>query len=295
MEIHQLRYFKAVAKTNSFTRAAEAEGIAQPSLSQQIQKLENELGARLFERLGRRVRLTAAGEALLPEALQILEHIAAAANAVSSLNDGVRGPLRVGAIPTILPYFLAPRLREFSDLYPEIDLQLREEITARLMEQLREGVLDLAIVSLPVDNPDLVARELFRDRLLLAVSPRHPLANAESADLARVESERLLLLKEGHCFRDEVLTVCTRAKTNFRAVFETDQMASLFPLVAADFGVSLVPEMAASNACGCRLIPFTRPAMRRIGYVRRQGANPGKAVTAMTDWLRKQGKSIAAQ
>lgn len=288
MEVHQLRYFCAVVMTGSFTKAAAEEGIAQPSLSQQIQKLEQELGTKVFERLGRRIKLTPAGEALLPEATAVLAHLQAAQQAVVSIQEGVRGPLRAGAIPTILPYFLAPRLRDFTDRYPEVDLQLREDITQRLLERLQGGELDVALLALPVANPDLVARELFREQLMLAVSARHPWAAQPAANLAAVDGERLLLLKEGHCFRDDVLTVCTRARARFQSVFESDQLASLFPLVASGFGVSIVPEMAAARAEGCRLIPFARPAVRRVGYVRRRTAGNMKVVSAFTEWLRKE-------
>src|SRR4051812_9515285 len=139
VELQQLRYFCAVVRTGSFTKAAEQEEVAQPSLSQQIHKLEAELGGPLFERLGRGVRLTVMGEALLPRALAVLQEVSAARAETQSLLDSVQGELRVGCIPTIMPFFLAPRLPAFVDLYPNVTLRLLEDTTARLLERLRSG------------------------------------------------------------------------------------------------------------------------------------------------------------
>src|SRR5712671_138896 len=183
MEIHQLRYFCAVARAGSFTRAAEELGIAQSSLSQQIRALEKKIGTPLFERLGRSVRLTTFGEALRAPALNILQQVTMAEDSLANLRDGVRGRLRFGVIPTILPYWIAPHIGEFRNLFPEVDLQLIEDSTARLVEQLQSGDLDIAVASLPVKNPDIICSEVFREPLLLAVSKGHPLAVKATVDL----------------------------------------------------------------------------------------------------------------
>lgn len=286
MELHQLRYFCAVVRAGSFTRAAEQERIAQPSLSQQIKKLEGELGVPLFERLGRTTRLTPFGEALLGEATTILQHVSGAAAAVASLQDGVRGRLRVGAIPTVLPFFLAPRLGDFRDRHPEIEIVLTEDMTRGLIERLQSGELDIALAALPVRNPDIVCSELFREPLMVAVGRSHRLAKAASVDLADVRHERMLLLKDGHCFRQGVLTACTRANVEFHSIFESDQFASIFPLVASGFGVSLVPAMACSQARDCRIVPLKKPAFRRIGYMQSRHRFASKPKQAFIAWLR---------
>jgi len=162
MEIHQLRYFYAVARAGSFTRAAEELGIAQPSLSQQIRALEKKIGTPLFERLGRSVKLTAFGEVLLEPALSILQQVTMAENSLANLQEGVRGRLRIGVIPTILPYWIAPRIKDFCGQFPDVDLHLVEDSTLRLVEQLQSGDLDIAVASLPVKNPDIICSELFR-------------------------------------------------------------------------------------------------------------------------------------
>jgi LysR family hydrogen peroxide-inducible transcriptional activator len=141
---------------------------------------------------------------------------------------GVCGRLRVGVIPTIMPYFIASRIGEFLSSFPKVELQLTEDTTPRLVEQLQTGDLDLAISALPVRNPDIVCSELVREPLFLAVAEKHPLARESAIDVQNLQNQRLLLLKEGHCLRDDVLMTCTRAKAQLRSVFETDQLASIF-------------------------------------------------------------------
>jgi LysR family hydrogen peroxide-inducible transcriptional activator len=286
MELNQLRYFCAVAHTGSFTKAAEQEGVAQPSLSQQIRKLEQEIGSPLFERLGRHNRLTPYGETLLPEAEAILRQVAEAEFRLTGLKQGVQGRLRVGAIPTILPYWLAPRIGGFLERFPEVDLHLTEDTTQRLIEALQSGELDAAVVSLPIQSPDIVCSELFREGLCLLVPPDHSLAEAEVVRLKELGSERMLLLREGHCLRDDVLTACTRARAEFVSVFETDQIASIFPLVANGFGVSLIPAMAASQAVGCKIVTLERASFRRIGYMRAGHHFVSRPMKEFFAWLR---------
>jgi LysR family transcriptional regulator, hydrogen peroxide-inducible genes activator len=286
MEISQLRHFCAVARTGSFTKAAEEEDIAQPSLSQQILKLEREIGVPLFERLGRRNRLTPCGEALLPQAKAILRQIAETKTSLSDLRQGVKGRLCIGVIPTILPYWLAPRIGEFTAQYPEVDLQLTEANTHRLIESLQAGELDAAVAGLPIQSPDIVCSELFRENLCLIVPPGHSFVESNSARLKDLEDERMLLLREGHCLRDDVLTACTRAKVEFVSVFETDQIASIFPLVATGFGISLIPAMATSYASGCKIVSLERSSFRRVGYLRANHHFVSKPMKAFFSWLR---------
>lgn len=286
MEIHHLRYFCAVVRTGSFTRAAEQLSIAQPSLSQQIRTLEKRIGTPLFERLGRSVRLTPYGEALRQPALDILKQIAEAESSLANLQDGVRGTLRIGVIPTILPYLIAPRIREFVMRFPDVDLQLSEDKTSRLVERLQSGDLDLAVSGLPVRNPDIVCSELFREPLLLALAENHPLAKQQTIDLHELENERLLLLKEGHCLREDVLTSCTRAKAEVRSVFETDQLTSIFQLVRSNFGLTMLPAMASSHAAGCKLIPLRGNRCRRVGYLRARRHFVSKPMREFSAWLR---------
>jgi LysR family transcriptional regulator, hydrogen peroxide-inducible genes activator len=295
MEVHQLRYFCAVARMGSFTRAAEEEGVAQPSLSQQILKLESEMGAPLFERLGRSVRLTPCGELLLPQAHAILRQFADARQSVQGLLVGVKGRLAVGAIPTVMPYVVANRISGFLKEYPDVDLQLIENKTSSLLEALQAGDLDLAILSFPLSIPDIVCSELFREQILLAVAPSHRLAHLAAVALRELRQERLLLLREGHCFRDNALAACRKARITPNAVFESDQFASIFALVAAGAGVSLIPAMAVEGAHGCSFLPIEPESSRRIGYahVRRQFRPP--AQKAFIEWLRQSLRPLRPQ
>ncbi|MGA9042171.1 MAG: LysR family transcriptional regulator [Terriglobales bacterium] len=292
MEIHQLRYFCAIVRAGSFTRAAESLGIAQPSLSQQIRALEKQVGTPLFERLGRSIRLTEYGEALRQPALDILQQVAEAESSLASLQEGVRGRLRVGVIPTIMPYWIAPRIREFLGRFPDVELQFVEETTSQLVEHLQSGDLDIVVTGLPVRNPDIVCSELFREPLLLAVAETHPLARKRNVDLQDLQNERLLLLKEGHCLREDALMACTRAKATLHSVFETNQLATIFQLVRSSFGLTLVPAMASSHAAGCTLLPLKGNSFRRVGYLRARRHFVSRPMREFVAWLRILARAL---
>lgn len=285
-DLRQLECFCAVARAGSFTKAAAELGIAQPSLSEQIARLEQALGTPLFERLNRRVELTPPGEAILGKAKALLGDAAALPEYCESARTGVAGPLRVAAIPTILPYFLAPILKEFTGRYPDVDLHLREATTAELVEQVLAGSIDVALLSLPVEGAGLVMKELFREPLYLAVPKGHQLAAAGPVQLRRVSQERLLLMKDGHCLRDETLAVCDRARAHFQAHFEADQFLTIFELIRGGFGVSIVPEMSRGFSEGCSMVELEPRASRRIGYIRLERRFLSKALTAFTGFLK---------
>jgi LysR family hydrogen peroxide-inducible transcriptional activator len=287
MELHQLRYFCAVVRTGSFTRAALEEGVAQPSLSQQIGKLEQSMGAKLFDRLGRTVQLTEYGRTLLPQALAILRQVNQARSTLESLRRSVGGHLSVGCIPTLTPYFLAPRLSDFARRFPDVELRLVEETTPKLVELLQAGKLDLALVGLPVNSPEMLCSELFQEPILVVVGTGHRLAPQDKVKLADLRGERMLLLKEGHCFRDDALRICKRARLPFHPMFETDQLSSIFPMVASGLGITLAPQLAAHTARECRLLPLERESFRRVGYIRVRRHVSGAAQKEFVNWLRE--------
>ena len=291
MELQQLRYFCSVVRYGSFTKAAEQEGIAQPTLSLQIRRLERSVGSTLFVRLARSVRLTHAGEIFYSHATEILSRSKLAESQVRQLEDGIRGPLRIGAIPTILPYLLAPRLPEFSTLYPDVDIILTEDVTTNLVDKLRAGDLDVIVVSLPLRQPDLVCSELLREPLVLVAPKEHTLCQAQPAKLD-LSGERLLLLKEGHCFRDDMLIACRRGSAEMAPVFESDHFGSIFPLVASGAGITIAPRMASIRADGCAVMPLPKEQSRRIGYARLKSGAKFKTLTAFTKWLRTVAESI---
>lgn len=295
MELHQLRYFLAVARTGSFTRAAELEAVAQPTLSQQIRKLEQELGLPLFERLGRGVRLTPAGQRLLGHAQAVRRELTEARQELEALRDQVAGHLAVGVIPTILPYFLAGRLEQFMRRHPAVEVHVVEDVTDRLMEKLTAGDLDLAVVRLPVRRPHLVCSEILREPLLAALPPGHPLAPLAELEPRDLEGERLLILRDGHCLRSQVLALCRRPAARGQDVLETDQLASITALVASGFGVSVLPAMAAEGADGCLLRSLRGRAWRRVGYVRLPRRFVPPAQAAFTQWLKEIGREFSSR
>jgi LysR family hydrogen peroxide-inducible transcriptional activator len=268
MEIHQLRYFCAVAKNGTFTRAAMAERVAQPSLSQQIQKLENELGAKLFERLPRSVRLTSFGAAFLPKAQRILRELSDAKAEIVELSGKEDGELSLGAIPTIAPYLLPVVLSRLSRLHPSITIKITEDTTQVLVEQLHKGALKMIITALPVEGADLSCVDLFRESFFVVMPEDHPLAARKSIRIEELRSEPFLLMKEGHCFRESTLAVCRKSKVAPNVVFESGQFATILGLVSAGVGISAVPKMAVQPAPGCKFVPLANGnAGRRIGAV----------------------------
>ncbi len=254
MEIHQLRYVCAIAETGSFSRAAEHCHVAQPSLSQQVLKLEEDLGAKLFDRLGRSVRLTEAGRAFLPHARSILHQMEAARTGVADKRTDVRGSVAIGVIPTIAPYLMPRYTAAFAKKYPEARLRIVEETTPVLVESLRNLSIDLAILSLPLRHKEF---EMFplRTEPLFAVLPKdHPRAAAKSLALKDLRGEQFVMLRDGHCFRDLSFAACARARVTPRIAFESGQFSSLLGMVAAGVGVSLVPEMAIDRNANCSYV-----------------------------------------
>ncbi|MGH9655193.1 MAG: LysR family transcriptional regulator [Bryobacteraceae bacterium] len=267
MEIHQLRYFCAVARNGTFTRAASAERVAQPSLSQQIQKLEAELGARLFDRLSKSARLTAFGAAFLPKAELILRELSEAKTEILEMSGKDKGEVTIGTIPTIAPYLLPSLLGGFSRRHPAISINVVEETTPALLEHLHAGGVDLIVAALPLDAPDLISTELFREPFFLVVPAAHPFAGLGSVRLEEIPKEsRFLLLKEGHCFRDSTIEACHRSRLSLNIVFESGQFATILAMVSAGMGISAVPRMAVQPVRGCRFVPIAnRNASRTVG------------------------------
>src|SRR5215469_1526224 len=254
MEFHQLRYICAIAETGSFSRAAERCKIAQPSLSQQVLKLEEDLGARLFDRLGRSIRITEAGRAFLPYARLILEQMESARLSVANKKTDVRGSVAVGAIPTIAPYLVPRYTAVFAKKYPEAKLRIVEETTPILIEGLRDLSIDLAILALPLRHKDLEYIPIRTEPVFVALPKGDPRAASESIALKNLRGESFVMLRDGHCFRDLSIATCTHARITPNIAFESDQFSSVLGMVAAGVGISLVPEMAIDRDAGCRYV-----------------------------------------
>lgn len=245
MEIHQLRYFVAVAETGSFSRAAERCYVAQPSLSQQIKKLEASVGHLLFDRLTHGVVLTEAGRAFLPRARRILSEVQDARVALKEDLETGAGLLAVGAIPTMAPYLLPPVLCRFRRAYPNCELSVREDLTQRLVEAVVDGELDCAVMSTPIEAPLVELEVLGSERLLVTASRCHPLPPPDRLTLQFLRDEPAIVLHEMHCLGQQIRDFCRAHRLIRRIVCRSTQLETVGRLVALDLGVSLFPEMAA--------------------------------------------------
>jgi len=294
MEVHQLRYFCAVAEAGNFTRAAEREQVAQPSLSQQIMKLEEELGVRLFDRLGRSVRLTDVGQVFLKRARAVLGELRAAREEVAERQSSVAGPIRVGVIPTIAPYFLPSRLALFSRKHPQVSITVVEDVTVRLMDRLRGGLIDIAVIALPIRGHDVECFALRTERLYAIVPRNHPLSKKKSLMLKELRDEPFLLLRDDHCFRETTIEVCKRARILPQVVFESGQFSSIVGMVGAGLGISIVPEMALEQRADCSFVPIADDrASRTIGVATLKGHFLSFVQKAFIEHLRSNGNSRA--
>lgn len=269
MEIHQLRYFCAVARNGTFTRASEVEHVAQPSLSQQILKLEAELGARLFDRLPRAAKLTVFGKAFLPKAERILRELEEAKAEVLEMAGEEKGEVVLGVIPTIASYLLPRLIGGFSQQHTLVTIKVMEDITSTLVERLHQGSLDMALVALPVPGDEMACLELFKENFFAVLPDGHRRANQKTLKLADLKNEPFLLLKEGHCFRDSMIAACHDSKVRPNVVFESGQFATILAMVSAGMGVSAVPAMAVQPTLGCRFIRIVgKRSTRKIGIIK---------------------------
>lgn len=275
LTLRQLRYFDALARHGHFGRAAEASAISQPALSMQIRELELTLGTPLFERGPRQVRLTGFGEDVLSRVRDILRSVEELGDLARASGDSLAGRLRIGVIPTIAPYLLPRVVGRLAERYPGLDLHVRETVTPRLLQELAEGRLDAAIVALPVSEASLTEVALFSEDFVLVRPPEDegkPVPNAES--LGRM---RLLLLEEGHCFRDQALSFCNLTSATPREILDGSSLTTLVQMVSAGIGVTLIPEMAVrveTRSAPVSLARFPGPGpSRTIGMVWR-GTSP---------------------
>lgn len=291
MEFHQLRYVCAVADTGNFSRAAERCQIAQPSLSQQVLKLEKDLGAKLFDRLGRSVRLTEAGRAFLSHARAILQEMDMARASVSDQNADFRGSVAVGVIPTVTPYLIPSYTAAFAREYPDAKLRIVEDTTSILVEGLRNLSIDVAILALPLRHKDLELFPIRTEPLFVVMRKDHPRASAESLALKDLRGESFVMLRDGHCFRDLSIATCIRARITPNIAFESGQFSSLLGMVAAGVGVSLVPEMAIDRNVGCRYVRLRdTQATRTIVAALLRGRSFNRVQQAFVSGIRGKAK-----
>ncbi|MGU3495561.1 LysR substrate-binding domain-containing protein [Xanthobacteraceae bacterium A53D] len=296
--IRQLRYFEALARHGHFRHAAEACGISQPALSMQIKELEQEVGTELFERGARRVRLTSFGEELAPRIRDILRSIDELGDLARASQDRLMGRLRIGVIPTIAPYLLPAFLASLSHHHAGLDIHVRETQTPRLLQELEDGRLDTAIVALPVSEPALIEVPLFTENFVL-VRPGTD-AGKPVPDPEQLREMRLLLLEEGHCFRDQALSFC---EVDMRAapprdILEASSLSTLVQMVDAGIGITLIPEMAVAvetRSASVSVARFGNPQpSRTIGMVWRRTSPLAKQLMQISEVVRRSTSAECA-
>jgi len=291
MNLRDLQYLVALAETRHFGRAAQRCHVSQPTLSAQLKKLEEYLGVALIERRPRRVGLTPAGEAVVERARRMLRDADDIRALARASQDPLGGELKLGLIPTLGPYLLPRIAPGFTRALPKLQLMLHEYQTAPLIERVLQGELDLAILALPAETRGLVTRSLFAEAFLVAMPERHRLTARKRLKPADLAGERLLLLEEGHCLRDQALEVCARVGTEEHS-FRATSLETLRQMVAAGLGITLLPRLAAegpfASARGLVMRPFSPPAPSRvIGAAWRRSTSRGAAIAAVCDLIAK--------
>jgi LysR family hydrogen peroxide-inducible transcriptional activator len=270
ISLRQLEYVVAVARLRNFHEAAAACHVSQPGLSIQLRQLEDQLGVAIFERDRRRVLVTSVGEEIVRRAARVLEEAEGLVESAKAASKPMCGLLRLGVIPTVAPYALPAALPRLRKKYPELRVRLREAHTADLVQAMRDGELDLLLLSLDADLGGLVEHELFVDAFVVALPRSHRLTSRKSLREKDLDGEPVLLLEDGHCLRENALSVCRSAGAKEAGDFRAGSLATLVQMVAAGDGITLLPAMAASvesKRGEIVVVPFADPAPgRRIGF-----------------------------
>ena len=294
LTLKQLRYFEALARHGHFGRAADASAISQPALSMQIKELEESLGTALFERTARQVRLTGFGEEFALRVRDILRSVDELGDLARAARDRLVGRLRIGVIPTIAPYMLPKVIETLTRLHAGLDLHVRETMTSRLIRELSEGGLDAAIVALPVSEPAFTEVPLFTEDLVLVRPDADDGKPAPSREA--LQQMRLLLLEEGHCFRDQALSFCNTRAGLPQEGLDGSSLSTLVQMVGAGIGVTLIPEMAvpvetrSASVCVAR---FRNPSpSRTVGMIWRKTSPLAKQLLEISEIVRQAADAM---
>ncbi len=297
LTLRQLRYFEALAQHGHFGRAADACAVSQPALSVQIKDLETSLGSALFERSARQVRLTGFGEDFARRVRSILRSVDELEDLARASRERLAGRLRLGIIPTVAPYLLPTIIGRLARDYAGLDIHVRETQTSKLIDELADGRLDAAIVALPVSEPSLAEVALFSERFVL-VRPSEdrgkPVPSRE-----KLREMRLLLLEEGHCFRDQALSFCNMPSAQPRELLDGSSLSTLVQMVSAGIGVTLIPEMALAvetRSAPVSVARFRSPEpSRTIGMVWRRTSPLARQLLEISEVVRTSAQALQAQ
>lgn len=287
--LRQLRYFEALARHGHFGRAAEDCAISQPALSVQIKDLEEALGAELFERAARQLRLSAFGEEFLLRVRDILRSVDELGDLARAHRKHLVGRLRIGVIPTVAPYLLPGMISALTRENADLDIHVRETVTPKLLQELAEGRLDTAIVALPVSEPAMTETPLFEETFVL-VRPKED-AEKPVPDREMLREMRLLLLEEGHCFREQALSFCDIGAVRPREILDGSSLSTLVQMVGAGIGVTLIPEIAMpveTRSADVSIARFADPQpSRTIGMIWRRTSPIAKQLMEVAEVVRK--------
>lgn len=274
MTLTDLRYLVALARFEHFGQAAEHCHVTQPTLSIAIKKLEEELGVALFERIKNRAHLTPKGKQLAIKAQKVLSESAELVALAQETKDPLLGPLRIGAIYTVGPYLFPHMIPQLQALAPQMPLYIEENYTAQLRRKLSAGELDVIIIALPFHEPDVLTQSLYEEPFVLLMPPQHPLAAEKLVDCTRINASELLMLGEGHCFRDQILQACPQLQPSGAeaqgagiATTEGSSLETMRHMVASGMGITILPQSAAGESLYAPDIlitrPFTQPGPKR--------------------------------
>ena len=289
ISLKQLRYFEALARHGHFGKAAEACAVSQPALSMQIKELEESFGAAVVERGSRRVQLTAFGAEAATRVGQILRSIDELGDLARSNGERLEGRLRIGVIPTIAPYLLPAVISRLKESHPGLEIYVRETVTPKLIQELEDGQLDTAILALPVSEPAFTEVPLFSESFVLV----RPMADKESPlpSPDALRQMQLLLLEEGHCFRDQALSFCNLRDAKPREVLDASSLSTLVQMVASGLGVTLIPEMAVgveTRSAEVAIAAFASPKPERtVGMVWRKTSPLADKLQGIADVVRE--------
>jgi DNA-binding transcriptional LysR family regulator len=287
VQIGHLRCFLAVAEQRHFTRAARELGLAQPSVSAQVRRLESELGSELFHRMKGNVTLTPAGEALLPFARRILTDVDAASSELRESGAQVRGRLSIGATPSLAATLVPPVLARFHSAYPAVDLVLREAGSGDLVTALEEGALDVALVILPVRHDVLETQPLLREELVLALARTHPLAKRRTISVADLRDVPLVMFREGYDLRNATEAACRAAGFAPTFAVEGGEMDGVLRLTAAGLGAAIVPSLVVEPRGPLHAVRIAQSALTRtIGLAHRRDRRLSRAAQELVETVR---------
>ncbi len=297
MNLRDLRYLIALADLRHFGRAAEYCHVSQPTLSTQIRKLEEELGVQLIERSPRQVMLTPAGSDIIMRARRVLAEVDQMRETARRTSDPEAGSVRFGIFPTLAPYLLPHVVPNIRARFPRLELLLVEEKTEVILQMLREGRLDCAVLALPLHEDWLDIEFLFDEPFMLAVPAKHPLASHRNLQLNELSEQHLLLLEDGHCLRDQALEVCALAGAGEKEGFRATSLETLRQMVAAGVGITLLPILAIKPPVAAsefiQLLPFKKPApTRSLALVWRKSSAMGEFLKKMAEVLRDLPKDL---